>query len=173
VVLVPVLLHASPSTFLARTVGVPLTRSPGFTVWEELDYLSGSGAPWLHSAGAIVHGLAIACVGAYALALARVPRAPGVAGLAAACAAVLIGVELCDGYFLLSYTLWFVPLVLSAAILGGPPPLPERGRQAGGRLERRSPSVDHGELAREAREHLVTVLAHHGELLDANAEGPG
>jgi hypothetical protein len=46
------------------------------------------------------------------LVFARIPRRQDVAGLAAACAAVLAAVTICAGYFSVTYVLWLAPLVL-------------------------------------------------------------
>ncbi|HUB74639.1 MAG TPA: glycosyltransferase 87 family protein [Solirubrobacteraceae bacterium] len=116
--LAPAMLHSSPGTFLARTFGFQLGRPPAFSVWEELDYLAAGGARWLKPLSAVVHGLLIASVATLALALARTRAGRDLAGLAAACAAVLIGLAICDGYFSLTYVLWFAPLALAATVLG-------------------------------------------------------
>jgi hypothetical protein len=52
------------------------------------------------------------------VALLWMPRRQDLVGLASACAAVLIAVQLCDGYYSLTYILWFAPLVLVTSILG-------------------------------------------------------
>jgi hypothetical protein len=52
-------------------------------------------------------------------------------GLAAVSAAVLVALQICDGYYSFSYLLWFVPLVLVALSCdsGAPGPLLERVRR--------------------------------------------
>ena len=66
-----------------------------------------------------------------ALTLPRLPRRADPVGLAAASAAVLIALQVSDGYFSFSYMLWFVPLVLVALSCdsGTPAPALEHGRE--------------------------------------------
>jgi hypothetical protein len=117
-VLAPVLLHGSVSTFVTRTFGYQLSRPPGFSIWERLSLGGFPGAAWIEPASKVAHGLLVAVVGTFAVALLWMPRRQDLVGLASACAAVLIAVQLCDGYYSLTYILWFAPLVLVTSILG-------------------------------------------------------
>jgi hypothetical protein len=51
-----------------------------------------------------------------ALVLALVPRRRGLVGLAAACAAVLIALQLGASYWFYLYLVWFLPFVLLALL---------------------------------------------------------
>jgi hypothetical protein len=115
--LAPTLLHSSLGTFLTRTFGYQLSRPPGFTVWEILNYGGYAGAAWIKPASQLAHGLIVALTGTFALALAWWPKRQDIVGLAGASAAVLIALQICDGYFSFTYILWFVPLVLVGLIL--------------------------------------------------------
>jgi hypothetical protein len=118
-VFVPVLTHSSPSTFVARTLGFQLSRPYAFSIWERLD---GNAvvhtATWIATSSRVLHGLLVAVTIGVAIALLRLPRRRDLAGLAAASAALLIALELCDSYYSLTYVLWFAPLVLVALVLG-------------------------------------------------------
>lgn len=116
-VLGPVLVHSTPSTFLTRTFGFQLDRAPAFSIWERLNAGSLIAASWVKPASQVAHGLLIALTAGFALVLMRAPRRQDLAGLASACAAVLIAVELCQGYYSYTYILWFAPLTLVASIL--------------------------------------------------------
>lgn len=117
VVFAPILLHDSVSTFVTRTFGYQLSRPPAFSIWELLG--GDSGAGWIKPASEIAHGLLIALAGGFALVLLRAPKRQDAVGLAGACAAVLIALQVCDGYYSFTYILWFAPLVLVALLLGG------------------------------------------------------
>jgi hypothetical protein len=116
-VLAPVLVHSSASTFVTRTFGFQLSRPPGFSIWERLNGGGLVAAAWVKPASQVVHGLLIAFTVGFALVLMRVPKRQDVVGLASACAAVLCAIQLCDGYYSFTYVLWFAPLVLTALIL--------------------------------------------------------
>lgn len=113
----PTLVHSSLSTFVTRTLGYQLGRPPGFSIWKRLTVGGFSGAPWIKPASQIAHGLMIALTGGFAVALLQAPKRQDVVGLAGASAAVLIALQLCDGYYSFTYILWFAPLVLVALIL--------------------------------------------------------
>jgi hypothetical protein len=113
-VFLPVLGHSSPATFVSRTFGFQLTRSPGESGWALGAYARV--APWIAEAVRAGHGLIIAFAGGFGVALLRARRRQDAIGLAASCAAVLIAIEICMGYFSFSYILWFAPLVLVAVI---------------------------------------------------------
>jgi hypothetical protein len=99
---VPALLHDSLHTFYERTIVYQVDRGAPFSVWGLYGGLS-----WLQD---IVVGGAILL----ALALALLPRRADLVGLAAACAAVLIAVQLGLEYWFYLYIVWFLPLVLLA-----------------------------------------------------------
>jgi uncharacterized membrane protein len=117
-VLAPVLIHSSASTFVARTFGFQLGRAPAFSLWERLNAGGLIAAAWVKPTSQVVHGLLIALTAGLVLVAMRMPRRQDVVGLAAACAAVLTAVELCQDYYSLTYILWFAPLVLVALLLG-------------------------------------------------------
>lgn len=117
VVVAPTLLHSSLSAFATRTFGYQLGRAPEFSIWRRLSVGGFPGASWITPASQIAHGLTIALTGGFALALLRVPRRQDLVGLASASAAVLIALQLCDGYYSFTYILWFAPLVLLALLL--------------------------------------------------------
>jgi hypothetical protein len=116
-VLAPVLIHSSTSTFVTRTFGFQLSRPPGFSIWERLDGGGLVSAAWVKPASQVVHGLLIAFTAGFALVLMRTPKRQDVIGLASASAAVLTVIQLCDSYYSFTYILWFAPLVLTALIL--------------------------------------------------------
>jgi F0F1-type ATP synthase assembly protein I len=116
--LAPTLLHSSLSTFLTRTVGFQLSRPPGYSIWELLLYPAHHQAAWIRPTAQIARGLLIALTGTFAVALAWWPKRQDTVGLAGASAAVLIALQVCDGYFSFTYILWFAPLVLVALIVG-------------------------------------------------------
>jgi hypothetical protein len=118
-VLLPVLLHSSVSTFATRTFGYQFSRPPGFSIWEYLDFGGYAGAAWIKPVSQVAHGLLLALAGAFVAALLWVPKRQDVVGLAGASAAVLLALQFLDGYFSLTYILWFVPLVLVALVLDG------------------------------------------------------
>ncbi len=127
VVFIPALAHSGVHTLVARTFGFQSGRVPSGSMWEVLQAGYGATVGWLSTASRLAHGLLAAFTGAFAVALARLPRRRDAVGLAAACAAVLIAVEACLNYYSLSYVLWFAPLVLIALLLQAPV---ERARPA-------------------------------------------
>lgn len=116
-IFVPALAHSSLSTFISRSFGFQAQRAPSGSIWAQLE--GSSYAAWIGTASRVVHGLLVAFVGVFAIALIRAPRRTDRLGLAAASAAVLIAIELCLGYWSFSYILWFAPLVLLVVVLGG------------------------------------------------------
>ena len=111
---VPALLHDSLHTFYERTIAYQINRGAPFSLWGLYGGLS-----WLKDvvvAGAIV----------LAIALALLPRRSDLAGLAAACAAVLIAVQLGLEYWFYLYVVWFFPLVLLALFARSERSAPER-----------------------------------------------
>ena len=115
VVFLPALDHSSLATFLSRSFGYQAKRSPGYSIWA----LYGNGSIYsgsVVSISRVVHGLLLASTLALAITLPRLPRRQDLLGLAAASAAVLIALQVCDGYYSFSYLLWFLPLVLVALV---------------------------------------------------------
>jgi hypothetical protein len=110
---VPAVDHSSVGTFLSRSFGYQSKRAPGYSIWALYDD-SFRYSRLVVSASKIVHGLLLALTVGLAIVLPRLPRRQDLVGLAAASAAVLIALEIGDGYFSFSYLLWFVPLVLVA-----------------------------------------------------------
>jgi hypothetical protein len=113
VVFVPAVDHGSLGAFLSRSVGYQAKRSPGFSIWALYED-SFHQPPWVVSLSKTLHGLLLAVTVGLALTLPRLPRRRDLIGLAAASAAVLIALQICDGYYSFSYLLWFVPLALVA-----------------------------------------------------------
>ena len=89
--------------FYERTIAFQAERDAPFSVWGlyDLDVLQR-----VAQAGAVV----------LALALAIVPKRRGLVGLAAACAAILIALQLGASYWFYLYLVWFLPFVLLALL---------------------------------------------------------
>jgi hypothetical protein len=124
VVSIPAIAHDSLRTIYERTIAYQADRGSPFSPWG----LYGGG---LHGVQTAVQVAAVLL----ALALAVLPRRPGVVGLAAACAAILIATQLGVEHWFYLYIPWFFPLVM-IALLGVrperprtllPPPLPSQG----------------------------------------------
>jgi hypothetical protein len=126
---VPALHGVSLHTFYDETIAFQTDRESPFSVWGLYGGLGG-----------LQLAVQIAAV-ALALGLAVVPRRPDVAGLAAACAAVLIALQLGLEYWIYFYISWFFALVMLALLgagdsLGTARDAPEgrhRARPLGGR----------------------------------------
>jgi hypothetical protein len=114
---IPAFGHDTLHTIYERTFAYQGDRDSPFSVWG---LYSG-----MHGAETAVEIAAIVL----ALALAVLPRRPDVVGLAAACAAVMIAVELGLEHWFYLYIPWFFPLVLIALLGRYGPPL-RRGEQA-------------------------------------------
>ncbi len=112
--MLPVFLHESLSDLYERTVDFQASRGSPFSVWGLYDWTSGQ-----H----VVQALAVVL----AVVLALVPRRRDIAGLAAACAAVLIALQLGVTHWFYLYLPWFVGLVM-LALLGRAPLAPHPGR---------------------------------------------
>lgn len=97
------LLREDLAVFYDRTVGFQASRGSPFSVW---------GLYGWDTAQHVVQGLAIGL----AVALAFVRRRPDAAGLAAACAAVLIGLQLGVTHWFYLYLPWFFGLVMIALL---------------------------------------------------------
>ncbi len=114
IVSIPAITHDSLHTIYERTLEYQANRGSPFSVWG----LYGG----LHGVQTAVQVAAVLL----ALALAVLPRRPGVVGLAAACAAIVIAVQLGVEHWFYLYIPWFFPLVM-IALLGV---RPERSRQS-------------------------------------------
>ena len=133
---IPAFSHDTLHTIYERTFAYQGDRDSPFSVWGLYGGLHG--AETAVQIGAIV----------LALALAVLPRRPDVVGLAAACAAVMIALELGLEHWFYLYIPWFFPLVL-IALLG------RYGAPAG----RRTASSLLAEPASTSRFNSVTVPA--------------
>lgn len=125
---VPVVADSDIGTFVSRTLGFQASRTPSFSLWGSLQNDYAVHLPWLGTASRVLHGLLAALVCALIILLPRASRRQDAVGLAAASAAVLIGVQACLGYWAFSYVLWFAPLVLAAVILAAAGPTAEQAR---------------------------------------------
>jgi hypothetical protein len=103
---IPALRHDTLHTIYERTIAYQANRGSPFSVWGLYGGLHG-----LQTAVQIAAVL-------LALALAVVPRRPDILGLAAACAAVLIALQLGIEHWFYLYIPWFFPLA-AIALLGG------------------------------------------------------
>jgi hypothetical protein len=101
--LVPALAHDSLHTIYERTIAYQANRDSPFSVW---------GLYGLHA------GQRAAEIAAFALAivLALIPRRQDIVGLAAGCAAILIGAQLAIEHWFYLYIPWFFPLVMIALL---------------------------------------------------------
>ncbi len=118
IVSIPALTHDSLHEIYVRTIEYQSTRAAPFSLW---------GLYGWHGAEAIVEAFAVAL----ALGLAAIPRRADVFGLAAACAAILIGLQLGLEYWFYLYIPWFFPLVM-IVFLGVRSPLRIRERSSNG-----------------------------------------
>ena len=109
VAVIPALAHDSLHTIYERTIAYQSERNSPFSVWGLYGWHGGERAA------------EIAAV-ALALVLALIPRRADLVGLAAGCAAILIGVELTLEHWFYLYIPWFFPLVMLALLgrYGGP-----------------------------------------------------
>ena len=114
---IPAFRHDTLHTIYERTFAYQADRGSPFSVWGLYGGLSG--------AETAVQLVAIVL----ALGLAVLPRRPDVVGLAAACAAVIVTVELGLEHWFYLYIPWFFPLVM-IALLGRYSAPVRRGRQA-------------------------------------------
>jgi hypothetical protein len=102
---IPALTHDSLHTIYERTIVYQTNRGSPFSVWGLYGGLHG-----------VETGVEIAAL-ALALLLAVVPRRSDLVGLAAACAAALIALQLGVEHWFYLYLPWFFPLVM-VALLG-------------------------------------------------------
>jgi hypothetical protein len=117
IVSIPAITHDSLHTIYERTIDYQANRGSPFSVWG----LYGG----LHGVQTAVQMAAVAL----ALALAVLPRRPDVVGLAAACAAIVIAVQLGVEHWFYLYIPWFFPLVM-IALLGVRPDRRQRRRDS-------------------------------------------
>jgi hypothetical protein len=112
--LIPAFAHDSLRTIYRRTIEYQGNRGSPFSVW---------GLYGLRTLEHVTEGLALVL----AIVLALIPRRADLVGLAAGCAAILIGVELAIEHWFYLYIPWFFPLVM-IALLGrfGVPLKPRR-----------------------------------------------
>jgi hypothetical protein len=103
---IPALRHDTLHTIYERTIAYQANRGSPFSVWGLYGGLHG-----------LQTAIQIAAV-LLAVALAVVPRRPDVVGLAGACAAVLIALQLGIEHWFYLYIPWFFPLV-AIVLLGG------------------------------------------------------
>jgi hypothetical protein len=143
----PVFAHGELATFLSRSFGFQLRRSPAYSLWEVFTRSTTPGG--LHAAAAVIHGLLEAGTAALAVALLWLPRRRDIAGVSACAAAVIVGLVAGDGYFSFTYVCWFAPLVLVAHALA-PGPAPARATDPRGRSSVWRPSRDPGSGAATA-----------------------
>jgi hypothetical protein len=101
--LVPGLAHDSVREIYRRTIEYQGARDSPFSVWG------------LYGLRGLVH-VAEALAVALAIVLALVPRRSDTVGLAAACAAILIGTQLALEHWFYLYIPWFFPLVMIALL---------------------------------------------------------
>jgi hypothetical protein len=100
---IPALTHDSLHTIFERTLVYQSNRGSPFSVW---------GLYGLHGLQLAVQLAAVAL----AIALALIPRRDDLVGLAAACAAVIIAVQLGIDHWFYLYIPWFFPLVMIALL---------------------------------------------------------
>jgi hypothetical protein len=111
----PALAHDSLRTIWARTIEYQSDRGSPFSIW---------GLYGWNAARHVAEGAAFAL----ALVIALVPRRDDMVGLAAGCAAILIGVQLAVEHWFYLYIPWFFPLVM-IAVLGSQAAAPLRARK--------------------------------------------
>jgi hypothetical protein len=109
---VPAFDHDSLHTIYERTIDYQANRDSPFSVW---------GLYGLPGAERVVEVAAVVL----ALALALLPRRADLVGLAAACAAILIAVQLGIEHWFYLYIPWFFPLVMIALLGRLTDPRPE------------------------------------------------
>jgi hypothetical protein len=146
VVSIPALAHDSLHEIYERTVVYQDNRGSPFSVWGLYGGLKG----WQSA-------VQIAAV-ALALALAVIPRRPGVPALAAAAAAILIALQLGIEHWFYLYIPWFFPLVMIALLaapsrspLADPAALLAEDPGEDGPLEATAPQAPQGVPSEPAR----------------------
>ena len=104
IALIPAIAHDSLRTLYQRTISYQANRGSPFSVWGLYGGL-----------GDVQLGVEIAAV-VLAVALAVIPRRSDLVGLAAACAAVIIAIQLGIEHWFYLYIPWFFPLVMIALL---------------------------------------------------------
>ena len=113
----PALAHSSPAELVTRTFGFQLTRPDANSIWSSSGRMaSWGGASWAPTLGGALRGVCAALAGGLVVVLMLERRPRGTAALAAACAAILIALVACAGYFSFAYVLWFAPLAMLASL---------------------------------------------------------
>jgi len=118
---VPAFAHSTPSAFISQTFGYQAARVQQNTIWAALSLVWSRHAHWLIAVSAVLHALTVAIAFVTALLLPRARLRDDLAGVAAACALILLLFELSLNDFAYSYILWFAPLVLITLVLGHAP----------------------------------------------------
>ena len=131
---VPAIAHSSLHTFLQRTLVYQSQRNSPFSIWGlyGVSPTGGYSAHWLSYAEAAVQGAALAL----ALALAILPRRRDLVGLAAACAAVLVALQLGAEHWFYLYIPWFFGLAMLAFLGALSPAAPEGAASESARSSR-------------------------------------
>jgi hypothetical protein len=127
---IPALSHDSLHTIYERTIVYQENRGSPFSVW---------GLYGLHGLERVAELAAVAL----ALLLAIVPRRPDLIGLAAACAATIIALQLGIEHWFYLYIPWFFPLVMLALLgrFSDPARYPQDAASAPARSSRLAASV--------------------------------
>jgi hypothetical protein len=146
VVSIPALAHDSLHEIYERTIVYQGNRGSPFSVWGLY------GNPALKGWETVVQAAAVVL----ALALAVLPRRPGLPALAAAAAAILIAVQLGIEHWFYLYIPWFFPLT-AIALLASP-------RRVGGERIPTLPAHPHGEAS--------TAMSSSSEAAAVSASGP-
>lgn len=137
VVFIPGLAHDSLHEIYKRTLVYQANRGSPFSLWG------------LYGERSSIHGYEIVVeVGAalLALLLAVVPRAPGIPALAAACASIVIAMQLGVEHWFYLYIPWFFPLAM-LALMGARPSAPEGPTQRAVPADEASGSARSSQLA--------------------------
>jgi hypothetical protein len=120
VAMLPVVLHHDLKAFWDDSISYQGHRVTPFSIWG----LWGGSWGGLHVVQRLLEGAAIGL----AIAVAFVPRRRGVIEVAALAGALIIALQLVANYWLYSYVVWFLPMVL-VALFGSYPGEPVRERR--------------------------------------------
>lgn len=104
VLLVPVVVFGDLATFWDRVIGVQASFDSPFSIWGSFEALAGR--QWIAEAATVLLGLAVAVV----------PRRRDPVVVAALAAAVLLALHVARTYWLYTYLIWWLPLVLVALL---------------------------------------------------------
>ncbi len=119
VVFAPVLAHFSPGAFASRTAGFQGGRSPSDSIWALFSSGYLGHAAWVTKSAEVVHGALIALSGGFVAALLWLRRREDLVGVASCAAAIMLAIVISSSVYASNYVLWFAPLVMVAALLGG------------------------------------------------------